>query len=225
MRNENADPFDDTPDQGFGAILGTIILLIVGLPILAVVNLYHWYDESCGKRASRPQNYVAIVISEHNDAMRKKLTSLCEGHVEGPIITVDEGGQFDPEFLYKVDQDFPWSSDLPRPRYVRWVGEDKEYGPFFVYAVFTQPDALQKARKWWSEHGYGSGGVGRSTPTEQGDWVGSQAYEAIYGKSWGRLYLVSLDGEEPIYYLKNATKQTDRRHMRKWVKAHQDLGE
>lgn len=220
--SSSTNPFDDEPEQGFGAILGTIIVMIIGLPILALVNLYDWYDESCGKAAARPENFVAIIISEHNDAEREKLSALCEGHVEGPTITVDEGGKFDPEFFYKVDQDFPWNSELPRPRYVRWAGD---YGPFFIYAIFTQPTALQKARRWWSENGYGPGGVGKSAPGEEEDWVGSQAYESIFGKAWGRLYLVSLDGEEPIYFLKNATKQTDRRQLKNLVKAYEDLGE
>jgi hypothetical protein len=220
----SADPFRDTPEQGCFTIAATIAFMIIMLPVMGIVNLYHKYDESCGARAARPQNFVAIVISEHNDAVRGKLSALCEGHVEGPIITVDEGGRFDAESFYNVDQNFPWKSDLPRPRYVRYSGE---YGPFFIYAIFIQPDALQKARDWWSEHGYGSGGVGKSRPVGryEEEWVGSQAYEYIYGKSRGRLYLVSLDGEEPIYLLKNAVKQTDRRQLKGIVQAYRKIGE
>ena len=201
--------------------IAVIFLLIIGTPILIVIDLYEKYDQSCGARAARPQNFVAVVISEHNDAVRSELASLCEGHVAGPIITV-EGGKYDPESFYQVDQDFPWESDLPRPRYVRYSGE---YGPYFIYSVFIQPDALQKAHEWWSEHGYGSGGIGKSEPTGEGEWVGSQAYEYIYGKSRGRLYLVSLDGEEPIYLMENATKQTDRRQLKGIVQAYRELGE
>ena len=88
------DPFGDMPEQGCFTVAATIVFMVIMLRMIAVVELYHRFDKSCGARAARPQNFVAIVISQHNDAVRSELASLCEGHVTGPIITV-EGGKFD----------------------------------------------------------------------------------------------------------------------------------
>lgn len=218
--------------QGCGMIVATIFFFIVMTPILIVSNLWNKYDESCAKRACRPENCIVATITELNDTVQDELASLCEGHLEGPVIVVEDDGQFIDESFYKVDQDFPWESRWPRPRFVRRSVLRSGPHDTYIYTIFVKPDPKQKTREWWSQNGYdGYGMRGRFVKDRfsgEETFIGSEASANFIGKSRGRLYLVNFAYDKeypPTYLLKNATKQTDRRHMRNWVKAHQDLGE
>ena len=230
----SADPFRDTPKQGCFTAAATIAFMIIMLPVMAVVELYHKYDESCAKRACRPENCIVATITELNDTVQDELALLCEGHLEGPVSVVEDDGQFNDTSFYKVDQNFPWESRWPRPRFVRrsYPFSDDEPHDVYVFAIFVKPDPKQKTREWWSQNGYDEYGLrGRFVKDRfsgEETVVGSEAYAQFIGKSRGRLYDVDLAYDKeypPTYLLEAATKQTDRRHMRKWVKAHQDLGE
>lgn len=229
----SADPFRDTPKQGCFTIAATIAFMIIMLPVMAVVELYHKYDESCAKRACRPENCIVATITELNGVVQEELPLLCEGHLEGPVITIQDDGQFSDTSFYKVDQDFPWESRWPRPRFVRRHAPFDEPHDVYIYAIFGKPDPKQKTKEWWLENGYDEYGLrGRfvkDRSSETGEtFIGSQAYSQFIGKSRGRLYDVDFAYDKeypPTYLLEAATKQTDKRHVRNWVKAHQDLGE
>lgn len=224
----SVDPFRDMPKQGCGNAIAVLFILIVGTPILMVVGLYHKYDESCAKRACRPQNCIVATITEHNDTVRDGLASLCDGHLEGPVIVVEDDGQFDDISFYKVDQDFSWESRWPRPRFVRRHAPFDEPYDVYIYAIFVKPNPKQKTKEWWSQNGYDEYGL-RGQSSETGEtFIGSQAYAQFIGKSIGRLYDVDFAYDKeypPTYLMEAATKQTDRRHVRNWVKAHEGLGE
>lgn len=215
----SVDPFRDTPKQGCFAGVATIAFMVIMSPILIVVGLWNKYDESCAKRACRPENCIVATITELNGVVQDELASLCDGHLEGPVITIEDDGQFNDTSFYKVDQDFPWESPWPRPRFVRRSYTFSDDGPLevYIYTIFVKPDPKQKTREWWSQNGY----------DEYGLRGASEAYVQFIGKSRGRLYDVGFAYDKeypPTYLMEAATKQTDRRHVRNWVKAHEDLG-
>jgi hypothetical protein len=220
--------FEDENEGCLNAI-GVIFLLIVGTPILMVVNLYHKYDESCAKRACRPENCIVATVTELNDTVQEELDLLCQGHLEGPVITIEDDGIFNDESFYKVNQDFPWKSKWPRPRFIRRSRDSSndEYD-VYIYAIFVKPDPKQKTQEWWSKNGYDEyGRKGQPVKNYSGleeAFIGSETSANFTGKSRGRLYGYH-EGYLPYNLMEAAVKQTDRRHVRNWVKAHQDLGE
>jgi hypothetical protein len=233
VRTSASTMFEENP--GCGNAIAVIFLLIIGTPILMVVNLWNKYDQSCAKRACRPQNCIVAEITETNRLVQEELSVLCKGHLEGPVISIEDDGKFNDEFFYKVKKDFPWKSKWPRPRFVHrsYLFSDDEPCDVYIYAIFVKPDPKQKTREWWSANGYGEyGRKGQSVKYRSSEWeetfIGSETSANFIGKSRGRLYLVDFEYDEeypPTYLLEAATKQTDRRHVRESVKALQDMGE